>query len=163
MSKRRILELFETNGRGQSGLAAALPGQLHSQSACLVPTRSSNRPAQQHWSEELVKLIGGLLPDPLGHPAVPTQVAIPDGGRVDHAPTRRWAVRLKFCGNPRPDLPSEVPGSPEGGWSSGVPGGGWSCDAPWPADRVSDPSRGADLTLPCQVYTSLCLSFVSVL
>jgi hypothetical protein len=28
MSERRILKLFETNGRGQSGLAAALPGAL---------------------------------------------------------------------------------------------------------------------------------------
>jgi hypothetical protein len=37
MSKRRISKLFETNGRGQSSRAAALPGQLRSRSACLLP------------------------------------------------------------------------------------------------------------------------------
>jgi hypothetical protein len=31
-----MLKLIETIGRGQSGLAAALPGQLHSQSGCLL-------------------------------------------------------------------------------------------------------------------------------
>lgn len=36
MSKGRILKPFEKNGRGQSGLAAALPGQLHRQLACLL-------------------------------------------------------------------------------------------------------------------------------
>jgi hypothetical protein len=37
MSKRRILKLFEENGCGKSGLAYALPGQLHSRSGCLLP------------------------------------------------------------------------------------------------------------------------------
>ena len=37
MSKRRMLKLAENNGRGRSGLAAALPGQLHSQSGSLLP------------------------------------------------------------------------------------------------------------------------------
>jgi hypothetical protein len=31
--------------------------------------RSSNRPVREPWSEVLVKLIGGPLPGPLGHPA----------------------------------------------------------------------------------------------
>ena len=36
MSKGSMLKLIETNGRGQSGLAAALPVQLHSSSGCLL-------------------------------------------------------------------------------------------------------------------------------
>ena len=37
MSKGSMLELSELNGRGQSRMAAALPGQLHSQSGSLLP------------------------------------------------------------------------------------------------------------------------------
>jgi hypothetical protein len=36
MSKGSMLKLSETNGRGQSGQAVALPGQLHSRSGCLL-------------------------------------------------------------------------------------------------------------------------------
>ena len=36
MSKGSMLKLFELYGRGRSGLAVALPGQLHSQSGCLL-------------------------------------------------------------------------------------------------------------------------------
>jgi hypothetical protein len=36
MSKGSMLKLIEANGRGQPGLAAALPGQLHSRSGCLL-------------------------------------------------------------------------------------------------------------------------------
>jgi len=36
MSTGSMLKLFEVNGRERSGLAAALPGQLHSQSGCLL-------------------------------------------------------------------------------------------------------------------------------
>ena len=41
MSKRRMLKLFEKNGRGRSGLAAALPVQPHSQSASLFLDESA--------------------------------------------------------------------------------------------------------------------------
>lgn len=44
MSKRRMLKLFELNGRGRSGLAAALPGQFHSQSGSLLPWTSQQPP-----------------------------------------------------------------------------------------------------------------------
>jgi len=37
MSKGSMLGLFELNGRGRSGMAVALPGQLHSQSGSLLP------------------------------------------------------------------------------------------------------------------------------
>jgi hypothetical protein len=36
MSKGSMLKLFELNGRGRSGMAVALPGQLHSQSGRLL-------------------------------------------------------------------------------------------------------------------------------
>jgi hypothetical protein len=75
MSKRRMLMLFEKNGRGRSGLAAALPGQRHSRSGSLLPGRISNRPVQKPRSEELRKLIRGPLPGPSGHPAVPPKAA----------------------------------------------------------------------------------------
>jgi hypothetical protein len=84
MSKRCILKLFEKNGRGKSGLAYALPGQLHSQSACLLPWTIQQPPVQQPWSEGLVKLIGGPLPDPLGHPAAL------EGGRAEARETGCW-------------------------------------------------------------------------
>jgi len=45
MSKRCILKLVETNGRGRSGLAAALPGQLHSHSGCLLPWTNQQPPS----------------------------------------------------------------------------------------------------------------------
>jgi hypothetical protein len=37
--------------------------------------RPSNRPVQESWSEWLVKLNGGPLPSPLGHPAALTKSA----------------------------------------------------------------------------------------
>jgi hypothetical protein len=47
MSKGSMLKLFELNGRGQSGLAAALPGQLHSQSGCLLPWMIQQPPREK--------------------------------------------------------------------------------------------------------------------
>lgn len=44
MSKRRILKSVETNGRGQSSLAAILPGRLHSSSGCLLPWTTQQQP-----------------------------------------------------------------------------------------------------------------------
>jgi hypothetical protein len=59
MSKGSMLKLAERNGRGQSGLAAALPVQLHSQlvmSSSLVDPATAQR---ENWSEGLVNPIGG--------------------------------------------------------------------------------------------------------
>jgi hypothetical protein len=61
MSKGSMLKLFETNGRGQSGQAAALPGQLHSQSGYLSSLDEPATAQTENWSEGLVKLIGGPL------------------------------------------------------------------------------------------------------
>jgi hypothetical protein len=71
MSKRRILKLFETNGRSKSGLAWYCRVSFIANQHVFLLRRSSNRPVEEPWSEELVKLIGGPLPDPLGHPAAP--------------------------------------------------------------------------------------------
>jgi len=45
MAKRSMLRLFESNGRGRSGLAVALPGQLHSQSGSLLPWTTQQPPS----------------------------------------------------------------------------------------------------------------------
>jgi hypothetical protein len=55
MSKRRMLMLFERNGRGRSGLAAALPGQHHSRSGSLLSWTNQQPPCtgtQVRGSEE---------------------------------------------------------------------------------------------------------------
>jgi hypothetical protein len=75
MSKRHMLMLFEKNGRGRAGLAAALPGQRHSRSGSLLSWTNQHPPVQEPRSEELGKLIGGPLPGPSGHPAVPRKAA----------------------------------------------------------------------------------------
>ena len=86
MSKRRMLELFEVkNGRGRPNLVVALPGQLHSQSGSQLPGRPRNRPVQEHWSEDLVKLIGGPLLRSLGHPA-----ALANSGAQKHGTPGCW-------------------------------------------------------------------------
>jgi hypothetical protein len=71
MSKGSMLKLIERNGRGQSGLAAALPEQLHSQSRMSSSLDDPATAQRDNWSEGLAKLIGGPLPGPLGHPAAP--------------------------------------------------------------------------------------------
>jgi hypothetical protein len=73
MSKRSMLKLFEENGRGRAVKLAALPGQLHSQPGCLLPWTIQQPPCVETRSEGLVKLTGGPLPDPLGHPAASAQ------------------------------------------------------------------------------------------
>jgi hypothetical protein len=69
MSKRSMLGLFETNGRGRSLRPSHCRNNFIASQEVFYLGRSSNRPVQEPWSEGLVKLIGGPLPDPLGHPA----------------------------------------------------------------------------------------------
>jgi hypothetical protein len=45
MSKRSMLKLFESNGRGRPCLVVALPGQLHSQSGSLLPWTTQQPPS----------------------------------------------------------------------------------------------------------------------
>ena len=78
MSKRRILKLFEKNGRGRFGLRTA--GQM-SQSAFLLSWTIQQPPSTGTRLGGLVKLIGGPLPDPLGDPAGPERARRSTGHR----------------------------------------------------------------------------------
>jgi hypothetical protein len=69
MSKGSMLKLFEKTGvDGLSGPSHCRDSFIVSQDV-FYSGRTSNRPVREPRSEGLVKLIGGPLPGPLGHPA----------------------------------------------------------------------------------------------
>jgi hypothetical protein len=70
MSKGSMLRLFEVK---RAWSVVSRPSHCRdsfiANQDVFYSERSSNRPVQEPRPEELVKLIGGPLPGPLGHPA----------------------------------------------------------------------------------------------